>query len=78
MVVNKERFNVSVSPEMLREIDNFKKTQNYPYRSTATVELIRLGLISVKKDQLKQIRQAQKSISKHQHTSKHKHSNSPN
>ena len=43
-VVNKKRYNISVSYDVLADIETFQKDQHYQYLSEATVELIKLGL----------------------------------
>ena len=45
-VVNKKRYNISVSYDVLAD-------QHYQYLSEATVELIKLGLSTVKQEKLK-------------------------
>ena len=52
-VVNKKRYNISVSYDVLADIETFQKDQHYPYLSEATVELIKLGLSTVKQEKLK-------------------------
>ena len=50
-VVNKKRYNISVSYDVLADIETFQKDQQY--LSEATVELIKLGLSTVKQEKLK-------------------------
>ena len=52
-VVNKKRHNISVSYDVLADIEVFQKDQHYQYLSEATVELIKLGLSTVKQEKLK-------------------------
>ena len=52
-VVNKKRYNISVSYDVLADIEVFQKDQHYQYLSEATVELIKLGLSTVKQEKLK-------------------------
>lgn len=52
-VVNKKRYNISVSYDVLADIETFQKDQHYQYLSEATVELIKLGLSTVKQEKLK-------------------------
>ena len=52
-VVNKKRYNISVSYDVLADIEVFQKDQHYQYLSEATVELIKLGLSTVKQENLK-------------------------
>ena len=56
MATDKPRYTVSVDNEMFQEIENFRFEHRYQTRSEATVELIRRGLESLKKEQ----QQAQK------------------
>lgn len=44
MPTEKPRYTVIVDEEMLTAIDNFRFENRYPSRSAATLELIRLGL----------------------------------
>ena len=50
MPTNNPRFCITVSSEMLEEIDNFRFEKRYNSRSQATVELIRLGIDALKKE----------------------------
>lgn len=52
-VVNKKRYNISVSYDVLADIEVFQKDQHYQYLSETTVELIKLGLSTVKQEKLK-------------------------
>ena len=51
MPTNKPRYTVVVDEEMLKEIDDFRFENRYPSRSAATLELIRLGMEQLKKEQ---------------------------
>ena len=51
MATNKPRYTVSVDNELFRQIEDFRFEHRYQTRSEATVELIRLGLETLKKDQ---------------------------
>lgn len=51
MATERPRYTVSVNNEMFREIENFRFENRYQTRSEATVELIRRGLESLKKEQ---------------------------
>lgn len=59
MATNKPRYTVSVDDEMFKAIENFRFENRFQTRSEATVELIRLGLGQLKKDQEEQ-KKAQK------------------
>lgn len=47
----KPRYTVVVDEELLKEIDDFRFENRYPSRSAATLELIRLGMEQLKKEQ---------------------------
>lgn len=51
MATERPRYTVSVNNEMFKEIENFRFENRYQTRSEATVELIRRGLESLKKEQ---------------------------
>ena len=53
MPTEKPRYTVIVDEELLKEIDDFRFENRYPRRSAATLELIRLGMESLKKEQKK-------------------------
>lgn len=54
MPTEKPRYTVIVDEELLKKIDDFRFENRYPSRSAATLELIRLGMESLKKDQRKE------------------------
>lgn len=51
MATDKPRYTVSVTNEMFDEIEDFRFKNRFQTRSEATVELIRLGLEVIKKEQ---------------------------
>ena len=51
MATNKPRYTVSVDDEMFKAIEDFRFENRFQTRSEATVELIRLGLEQIKKEQ---------------------------
>ena len=51
MPTEKPRYCITVDDEMLKEIDDFRFGNRYNSRSQATLELIRLGLEALKKEQ---------------------------
>ena len=51
MATERPRYTVSVDNEMFKEIEDFRFEHRYQTRSEATVELIRLGLEQLKKEQ---------------------------
>lgn len=50
MPTQKPRYCITVDEETLKQIDNFRFQNRFASRSQATVELIRLGLISLKEN----------------------------
>ena len=51
MATNKPHYTVSVDDEMFKAIEDFRFENRFQTRSEATVELIRLGLEQLKKEQ---------------------------
>ena len=51
MATNKPRYTVSVDDEMFKAIEDFRFENRFQTRSEATIELIRLGLEQLKKEQ---------------------------
>ena len=51
----KPRYCITVDDEMLKEIDDFRFGNRYNSRSQATLELIRLGLQVLKKQDIEKI-----------------------
>ena len=54
MPTEKPRYCITVDEELLKEIEDFRFENRYPSRSAATLELIRLGLQTLKNEQAKQ------------------------
>lgn len=50
MATEKPRYTVSVDDELFQRIEDFRFENRYQTRSQATVELIRLGLESLKRE----------------------------
>lgn len=48
MPTDKPRYTIIVDEEMLKQIDDFRFENRYASRSAATLELIRLGMESLK------------------------------
>ena len=48
MPTEKPRYTVIVDEDLLKQIDDFRFENRYPSRSAATLELIRVGLESLK------------------------------
>lgn len=53
MATKKQRYMISVDDDMFKEIEDFRYERRFPTRSEATTELIRLGLESLKREQIK-------------------------
>ena len=51
MATDRPRYTVSVDPEMFKQIEDFRFQNRFQTRSEATVELIRLGLEALLKEQ---------------------------
>ena len=51
MPTEKPRFTVIVDDEMFQQIEDFRFENRYPSRSAAALELIRLGIEQIKKEQ---------------------------
>ena len=51
MATNKPRYTVSVDDELFQKIEDFRFEHRYQTRSEATVELIRLGLEALQKEE---------------------------
>lgn len=51
MATKRPRYTVSVDDEMFQKIENFRFERRFQTRSQATVELIRLGLEALEKQQ---------------------------
>lgn len=51
MPTDKPRYTVSVDNDLFRKIEDFRFHNRFQTRSEATVELIRLGLEALKKEQ---------------------------
>ncbi|UWN76514.1 hypothetical protein [Anaerotruncus colihominis] len=51
MPTDKPRYTITLDKEMLKAIDDFRFERRYPNRTQATLELIRLGMEALKKEQ---------------------------
>ena len=51
MPTEKPRFCITVDEELFKEIEDFRFENRYPSRSAATLELVRLGLQTLKNEQ---------------------------
>lgn len=54
MSTDRPRYTVSVDDEMFQKIENFRFERRFQTRSQATVELIRLGLEALERQQKQQ------------------------
>ena len=59
MATDKPRYTVSVDNELFKKIEDFRFERRFQTRSEATVELIRLGLEQLKKEE-EEAKKAQK------------------
>lgn len=60
MATDRPRYTVSVDNELFQQIEDFRFERRFQTRSEATVELIQLGLESLKKEREQQKDQAEK------------------
>lgn len=60
MPTEKPRYTVIVDEDLLKRIDDFRFENRYPSRSAATLELIKLGMEQLEKEQAEQQRKTQK------------------
>ncbi len=51
MPTQKPRYTVIVDEEMLKKIDDYRFENRFPSRSAATIELIKLGMKQLEKEQ---------------------------
>lgn len=58
MATDRPRYTVSVDNELFQQIEDFRFEHRFQTRSEATVELIRLGLEALKKEQAAREQQA--------------------
>ena len=59
MPTKKPRYTIIVDDELLKKIDDFRFENRYPSRSAATLDLIRIGMEVLEKQQAEQ-KKAQK------------------
>ncbi|MBD5149126.1 MAG: hypothetical protein HDT18_01820 [Oscillibacter sp.] len=64
MPTEKPRYTVIVDDELLKRIDDFRFENRYPSRSAATLELIRLGLEQLEKNQAKEAKSTENADSR--------------
>lgn len=53
MATEKPRYSITLDEDMFKEVEDFRFEYRYQTRSQATIELIRLGLETIKKQQKK-------------------------
>lgn len=51
MATDKPRYSITVDENMFKEIEDFRFEKRYQTRNQATIELIRLGLETLKKEE---------------------------
>ena len=51
MPTEKPRYTIIVDHDLLKQIDDFRFENRYPSRSAATLELIRLGIEQLRREQ---------------------------
>lgn len=51
MPTEKPRYTIIVDNDLLQQIDDFRFENRYPSRSAATLELIRLGIEQLRREQ---------------------------
>ncbi|WP_195198568.1 ribbon-helix-helix domain-containing protein [Faecalispora jeddahensis] len=68
MATDRPRYSVSVDNDLFKQIEDFRFEHRFQTRSEATVELIRLGLESLRKEREKQ----QKAVSEESETDQSK------
>lgn len=51
MATDKPRYSITLDEELFKEVEDFRFERRYQTRNQATVELIRLGLAEIKKQQ---------------------------
>ena len=51
MATEKPRYSITLDEELFKEVEDFRFERRYQTRNQATVELIRLGLAEIKKQQ---------------------------
>lgn len=59
MPTDKPRYTITLDEEMLKKIDDFRFENRFPNRTQATLELIRIGMEALEKQQEEQ-KKAQK------------------
>ena len=51
MATDKPRYSITLDEELFKEVEDFRFERRYQTRNQATVELIRIGLAEIKKQQ---------------------------
>ena len=62
MPTEKPRYTIIVDEALLKEIDDFRFENRYPSRSAATLDLIKLGMEALKRQQAAETKKAQKNM----------------
>ena len=50
MPTNKPRYTITLDAELLQKIDDFRFENRFPNRTQATLELIRIGIAALEKE----------------------------
>ena len=62
MPTEKPRYTITVDDNLLKEIDDFRFDNRYPSRAAATIDIIKIGMAAIKKQQAAETKKAQKKI----------------
>lgn len=54
MATDKPRYSITLDEDMFKEVEDFRFEHRYQTRNQATIDLIRLGLEAIKKQQAEQ------------------------
>lgn len=60
MATEKPRYSITLDDDMFQEVEDFRFERRFQTRNQATIELIRLGLEQLKKEQAEQEKKTQK------------------
>lgn len=59
---NKPRYTITVDEDLLKEIDDFRFENRYPSRAAATLDIIKLGMKAIKRQQIAKTKKEQRKI----------------
>jgi len=60
MPTEKPRYTITVDDNLLKEIDDFRFENRYPSRAAATIDILKMGMAAIKKQQVAEARKAEK------------------